>query len=176
MCYNTGNLSPKFYFHENQILYCTVIQSIAVNMCVTWFNPYSSSYLSRAPETEESGKIFQLHEDHPFLQRPHVKSKGAFSWSFEVAANSDFIPWTAKFYLCIWLKKKFCTVSVSLAITAWTDESKDIWSLLFNTDIGLSLNKYGTFWSTYWWNELNLFQRKLSNFVFSLNDNRTILG
>jgi len=106
MCYNTGKLSPKFYFHENQILYCTVIQSIAVNMCVTWLNPYRSSYLSRAPEIEESGKIFQLHEDHPFLQRPHVKSKEAFSWPFEAAGNSVFIPWTAKFYRMYLIRKE----------------------------------------------------------------------
>lgn len=28
---------------------------------------------------EEIGKIFQLQEAHPFLQRPHIKSKGVFS-------------------------------------------------------------------------------------------------
>ena len=107
MCYNTGKFSPKFYFHKNQILYCTVFQCIAVNMCITWFNPYSSSYLSRAPEIEESGKIFQLDESHPFLQRPNVKSKEAFSWPFEAVANSVFIPWTAKFYRMYLIKKKF---------------------------------------------------------------------
>ena len=41
---------------------------------------------------EEIGKIFQLQEAHPFLQRPHIKSKGVFSSTFEAAANSVFIP------------------------------------------------------------------------------------
>ena len=39
----------------------------------------------------------------------------------------------------------------------------------------ISLNKYGRFWSTCWWNGLSLFQGKLSNLVHSLTDNRPIL-